>query len=107
MSVPGYTPLFLSVHFGTLVIGRHGIDKAMKAEAARVQYYTRSSFKRNGNKRNEYLGVRKKCSTHFLGVRNAISILAGSEKKGKNGAQAIKIPNTRWEMGNPNNPNPM
>jgi hypothetical protein len=44
-------------------------------------YYTQSSFKRNGNKRNKYLGVRKKCSTHFLGVRNAI--LAGGEKQEK------------------------
>jgi hypothetical protein len=31
-----------------------------------VLYYTQSSFKRNGNKRNEYLGVRKKWSTRFF-----------------------------------------
>jgi hypothetical protein len=31
-------PLSVSVHFVTLLIGRHGIDKAMQVEAARVQY---------------------------------------------------------------------
>jgi hypothetical protein len=30
-------PLSVFVHFGTLLIGRHGIDKAMQVEAARVQ----------------------------------------------------------------------
>ena len=34
-----YAPLSVSVHFGTLVIGRHVIDKAMQVEAARVQFY--------------------------------------------------------------------
>jgi hypothetical protein len=55
---------------------------------ARKCAYTQSLFKRNGNKRNEYLGVRKKCSTHFFGVRNAI--LAGSEIKEKTGPRRLK-----------------
>jgi hypothetical protein len=58
-----------------------GSDQSLKRSHGRVLWaiYTQSSFKRNGNKRNEYLGVRKKRSTHFLGVRNAI--LAGGAKK--------------------------
>jgi hypothetical protein len=49
---------------------------------------TQSSFKRNGNKTNEYLGVRKKRSTHFLGVRNAI--LTGGEKRQETAPRRLK-----------------
>jgi hypothetical protein len=48
------------------------IEKVVQAGswAVLMEVYTQSSFKRNGNKRNEYLGVRKKrsrASTHFWG----------------------------------------
>jgi hypothetical protein len=62
--------------------------KAGQQTAYGVNDYTQSSFKRNGNKRNEYLGVRKKRSTQVLGVRNAI--LTGGEKKQETGPRRLK-----------------
>jgi hypothetical protein len=60
--------------------------------------YTQSSFKRNRNKRNEYLGVRKKRGTRFLGVRN--TILAGGEKKEETGPRRLKyrMCDGKWVM---------
>jgi hypothetical protein len=91
---------FRDVRLSRSEIGNDAAPSPPLAPVHPVMYYTQSSFKRNGNKRNEHLGVRKKRSTQFLGVRNAV-LTGGEKSNGPQGPrpQAIKILNMRWING--------